>query len=105
MSGPSYGFRASNGVVLITTKSGSKRKRIGVEINSNFVVDEAISFTDWQTEYGIGSRSVKPVTLQKAQDYGDIAWGGKLDGSSVIQFDGVNRPYSYAGNAMSGQDF
>lgn len=95
-----YGFRASNGAVLITTKSGSKRKGIGVEINSNFVMDEAISFTDWQTEYGIGSRGVKPVTLQEAQDYGNIAWGGKLDGSSVIQFDGVNRPYSYAGNAM-----
>ena len=30
-----YGARGSNGVILITTKSGKKKKGIGVEINSN----------------------------------------------------------------------
>ena len=30
-----YGARGSNGVILITTKSGKQKKGIGVEINSN----------------------------------------------------------------------
>ncbi len=95
-----YGSRASNGVIIVKTKSGSKREGIGIEINSNFVAEEVVSQTDWQTEYGIGSNGQKPTTLQQAQDFGMTNYGGKLDGSSVIQFDGVSRPYSYAGNAM-----
>ena len=34
-----YGARGSNGVVLITTKSGKQRKGIGVEINSNTSIE------------------------------------------------------------------
>jgi TonB-dependent SusC/RagA subfamily outer membrane receptor len=33
-----YGSRAANGVILVTTKKGSSRKGIGVELNSNYVL-------------------------------------------------------------------
>ena len=33
-----YGSRGSNGVILITTKSGSRKKGIGVEVNSNCIL-------------------------------------------------------------------
>ncbi len=95
-----YGSRASNGVILITTKSGKSQSGVTVELNSNFLMEKVNNLTDWQTEYGIGSDGQKPTTLLEAGDYGAASWGGRLDGSSVIQFDGVSRPYSYAGSAI-----
>ncbi len=93
-----YGSRASNGVILITTKKGTKRKGIGVELNSNYTVDKFFDFFDWQTEYGHGTRGEKPTTQKEALDYGASAWGDRLDGSPVIQFDGEMRPYSFNGD-------
>ncbi len=88
-----YGSRASNGVILITTKSGTARKGIGVEYNSNLTFETIHNFMDFQTQYGHGNRGAKPTTQQEALDYGASAWGAALDGSSVIQFDGESRPY------------
>ncbi|WP_215224039.1 SusC/RagA family TonB-linked outer membrane protein [Echinicola shivajiensis] len=93
-----YGSRASNGVILITTKSGSSKQGLQLEVNSNFVVDKAINRLDTQREYGHGLNGQKPTTLAEALAGGDTAWGAKLDGSPVIQFDGVERPYSYSGD-------
>ncbi len=42
----------------------------------------------------------KPTTQIEASNYGSQSWGDQLDGSSVIQFDGESRPYSYAGDAV-----
>ena len=49
-----YGARAANGVIIITTKSGTARKGIGVQFNSNLTMDRAIDMTDFQTQYGQG---------------------------------------------------
>ncbi len=88
-----YGSRASNGVILITTKKGSARKGIGVEFNSNILLETPTSNTDWQYEYGHGVNGNKPATIDGARDINLNSWGGRLDGSSVVQFDGVSRPY------------
>ncbi len=91
-----YGARASNGVIVITTKKGTSRKGIGVEINSTYSVESAIDYTakDYQYVYGIGTYGNKPTTAAEALADGRGSWGAKLDGSSVIQGDGVSRPYS-----------
>ncbi len=89
-----YGYRGSKGVILITTKSGRNAKGIGVEINSNYVVENVIDNTDWQYTYGQGSIGNKPTNGSEAFETGLLSWGAKLDGSSVYQFDGVQRPYS-----------
>ncbi|MEN8118262.1 MAG: SusC/RagA family TonB-linked outer membrane protein [Bacteroidota bacterium] len=96
-----YGSRASNGVILITTKGGSSRRGLGIEFNSNFVVDQILDYTDYQNEYGHGSRGAKPTTEEEALEFGTSSWGAKLDGSNVMQFDGVSRPYSDAGDNFS----
>jgi TonB-linked SusC/RagA family outer membrane protein len=88
-----YGFRASNGVILITTKRGSQGKGIGVEFNSNLVLESALQFADWQTEYGHGVNGAPPADAAAAAGINLNTWGGKLDGSLVYQFDGVQRPY------------
>lgn len=85
-----YGSRAKAGVILITTKSG---KGNGVEFSSNYVVEQVMNPTNWQYVYGQGGNGSKPVTAEGAAQVGASSWGAKLDGSNVIQFDGVERPY------------
>lgn len=95
-----YGYRGSKGVILITTKSGKNAKGLGVELNSNYVLQNVIDNTDWQKEYGQGYNGVKPVSGNDAFEAGLSSWGAKLDGSSVYQFDGVQRPYSAVSGNM-----
>jgi TonB-linked SusC/RagA family outer membrane protein len=86
-----YGYRAKAGVILITTKSAKGND--GIELNSNFVAQRVFTLTDWQYEYGQGANNQKPTTALTAATSGNSSWGGRLDGSQVIQFDGTTRPY------------
>ena len=88
-----YGSRASNGAIIITTKSGAKNSKFGVEFTSNFAADEILDYTDYQTEYGTGSNGVRPASQAQAQSLGNLAWGEKYDGVPTYQYDGVQRPY------------
>ena len=85
-----YGYRAKAGVILITTKSGRGN---GIEFNSNYVAERVMDPTHWQYVYGQGQNNIKPATALVAFQSGQSSWGGKLDGSPVVQFDGVTRPY------------
>lgn len=49
-----YGSRALNGVVIITTKSGSKRKGLGVSVNQTVGVRSVYDSPDFQNQYGSG---------------------------------------------------
>ena len=89
-----YGSRAANGVIIITTKSGKAQKGIGVEFNSTYTLESPLKATDWQYEYGAGSRGLKPTSQADAIANGRMSWGAKLDGAMVIQHDGVSRPYT-----------
>jgi len=89
-----YGTRAVNGVILITTKSGKKNSGFGVEYNANYQFDKVVDNTDFQTVYGQGENGLKPTTVAGALSSGSLAWGAKLDGSQVIQFDGKSYAYS-----------
>ncbi len=106
-----YGSRGGYGVINIVTKRGSQKKGIGIEFNSNYVFDKVYRLDDLQRIYGPGSLATNPADptgpriYSKAQDQlqawgwgANSMWGPKMDGSSVIQFDGVMRPYSYAGD-------
>lgn len=88
-----YGSRSSAGVILITTKKGSKTKKASVEMNSNAVVEAVMDITDWQYKYGHGIQGNAPQNAQTASSISPNSWGAKLDGSNVIQWDGVIRPY------------
>ena len=89
-----YGSQAANGVILITTKSGRVQKGIGVDLNSNMVYGTPSSYPNYQYEYGSGNDGVKPATQAAALSAGRLSYGAKMDGSMVVQFDGVERPYS-----------
>ena len=104
-----YGSRAANGVVLITTKKGTGRKGLGIEFNSNYVVESVVNLTDFQKTHGNGYYKGTTLENQVAVTPGSIkehwdnwlglnAWGPRMDGSQTTQFDGVSRPYVYAGD-------
>lgn len=60
LKGPSaaalYGARAGNGVVLITTKKGSKSKGLGMTFNSNTEFDMPYKYLPVNTDFSSGSR-------------------------------------------------
>ncbi len=95
-----YGSRASNGAIIITTKSGAKNSKFGVEISSSFAADRILDYTDYQTQYGTGSNGVRPSSQATAQSMGNLAWGEKYDGALTYQYDGVQRPYLPDKNRM-----
>lgn len=74
-----YGSRASNGVIVITTKTGKEyQDGIGVEITSSTMFSSALRLPDLQTEYGGGWAGVY------ASDFG-TNYGPALDGSVITQ--------------------
>jgi TonB-linked SusC/RagA family outer membrane protein len=93
-----YGSRASNGVILITTKSGKGQKGVGVEYTSNYTAEKVLSkFDDYQTVYGQGRDGMIPskdnvLTTQ-------VAWGAKLDPNLTVPiYNGEMKPYGLVNN-------
>lgn len=105
-----YGSRASNGAVIITTKSGksfaqSGRSGIGVEVNSSLSFQNVSILPDYQNDYGGGAGTAWIDTIDGdfIPDYGyDGSWGPALDGTPVRHWDswyddannGETRPWS-----------
>lgn len=97
LKGPSaaalYGSRASNGVIVITTKSGTKGKNMQISVSSNFMASSAYNLWDLQNQYGQGESGVYNATSESS-------WGGKLDGSQVSAWQLVRNP-NYSGPATT----
>ncbi|AKD54235.1 SusC/RagA family TonB-linked outer membrane protein [Spirosoma radiotolerans] len=89
-----YGARASNGVILITTKKGRSQKGIGIEVNSNTTFEDIAVIPNWQYEYGQGVDGKKPTTVTEAKSTGRLSYGARMDGQPTIQVDGQLHPYS-----------
>jgi len=88
-----YGSRAANGVVMITTKSASRKKEgVGVSVSSNILFEEVNRWPDYQYEYGAGG-----VGKHEYYSFGDSEdgpttansgynWGPKFEGQEYVQF-------------------
>jgi TonB-dependent SusC/RagA subfamily outer membrane receptor len=50
-----YGSRASNGVIVVTTKKGQGTKGIGISVNSTTTFERPLVLPTWQNSYGQGS--------------------------------------------------
>lgn len=76
-----YGNRGSNGVVLITTKSG--KTKIGkpvVTVNSTFGWDKALKLPDFQRSYAQGQLVSGVITYQEGTS---LSFGPKITGQTV----------------------
>jgi len=85
-----YGSRASNGVIVITTKTGKGNKGIGVEVSNSTTFENPLRLPDYQNQYGQGSAG-KFEYVDGAgggvNDGTDESWGPKLDvGLMIPQF-------------------
>ncbi|MDN5204958.1 SusC/RagA family TonB-linked outer membrane protein [Fulvivirgaceae bacterium BMA10] len=85
-----YGSRGANGVILITTKSGSGTKGIGVSVNSNITFEEPLRIPKYQNQYGQGAG----FQFEFGDGFGggvndniDESWGPRLDGQLIRQHD------------------
>ena len=87
-----YGSRAGNGVVMITTKKGTKKKGLGVSFNTNNTWESPMETPDFQNTYGQGVNGAFDATS-------DGSWGGKMDGSQVAALMG-SKKYSPTGNDL-----
>ena len=93
-----YGYRAGNGAILITTKSGRKNQPTQIEVNQNLTINSIYDYRDWQKTFGIGLDGVKPSTTESAKQAESNSWGAALDGSDAVNFLGDTYKYSYIDN-------
>ncbi|WP_316634361.1 SusC/RagA family TonB-linked outer membrane protein [uncultured Flavobacterium sp.] len=96
-----YGYRGSNGVILITTKKGKNGTGIGVDFSTNSTFNTPASLLHWQDQYGAGAPVNGVATrfsdLQELRDSYYFAWGDKYDGTPSLSLDGKTRPYQAYG--------
>ena len=83
-----YGSRAGNGVILITTKTGSETEGLGVSLNTNITADNVMFLPDFQNEYAQGTLGAAYTDI--ATDFETSNWGPKM-GATQMYFDGVPR--------------
>ena len=87
-----YGSRAANGVILIKSKAGKAGKKgIGVEVNSNITLENALKLPVYQNVYGQGAGDGRPFAFVNGGGAGitdgtDEGWGPAFGGQSYPQF-------------------
>lgn len=93
-----YGSRASNGVIMITTKKGTKAKsgaKIGVTANIGLTAEQVSLLPDYQNTYGGGYYDFFDVdtidgVIMNIPYYGaDESWGPKMEGQDVYAWNNV----------------
>ncbi|WP_346318645.1 SusC/RagA family TonB-linked outer membrane protein [Chitinophaga sp. YIM B06452] len=101
-----YGSQGANGVILITTKSGAKKKGFGVDVNLSNSMDRVWIMQEFQNEFGSGFPAawVNPGVVDGEgfyQRFGKQAYyptnynfGPKMDGRQILWYDSVMRPYA-----------
>lgn len=90
-----YGQRGANGAIIITTKSGSnKRKGWGVTLNSNASMERVNRWPDLQYEYGQGTDGSPYYSFGTSPDGPSTsatssAYGPRFNGQMFYQYDPV----------------
>ncbi len=87
-----YGQRGANGAIIITTKSGSaKRKGLGITFNSNASMEQINRWPDLQYEYGQGTAGNYYYSFGAGPDGASTsatssAYGPKFNGQMFYQY-------------------
>lgn len=92
-----YGSRGANGVIVITTKKGSKhggekgKSPIGVTVTENMMFNKVSVLPNYQNQYGAGYDAyVLPDEANSSQSRlpmeDDASWGSKMDGRLIRQY-------------------
>jgi len=93
-----YGARAGNGAIVITTKTGSSRKGIGVSVGSNLTMDVPYFQRQFQNTYGAGNNGKFEFNNDGIPFFNTSleadSWGPKMEGQTYQDWDGEIRTYS-----------
>jgi len=80
LKGPSaavlYGSRASNGVIVITTKKGKAGQKASIQFSSSYQIETVNRFPDYQNEYAQGTNGTFSALTQSS-------WGPRITGQTV----------------------
>jgi TonB-linked SusC/RagA family outer membrane protein len=86
-----YGTRASNGVILISTKDGSQSKGLGISFNATTFLDKPFQLPQFQNKYGQGNSGkfeFKDGLGAGVNDNISYSWGPAFDQNLLIpQYD------------------
>ncbi|WP_240751452.1 SusC/RagA family TonB-linked outer membrane protein [Flagellimonas onchidii] len=95
-----YGSRASNGVIIITTKKGAFNKGLGVSFTSNALFENPLVLPKYQNQYGRGTDGNFPqlnpddaLNVQANTVASAGSWGPRFDGSQQLAYNGQQRAY------------
>lgn len=92
-----YGSRATNGVIVITTKRGGSKKGLGIQLSTSYTYDQRAYMPELQDVFGGGSNPYFTQNNKGENVYlGDTyrSFGPRMDGTEVVWWDGVKRPFS-----------
>ncbi|RTE54063.1 hypothetical protein EHW67_09055 [Arenibacter aquaticus] len=93
-----YGSLGMNGVILITTKSGTKKDGVGISLNSSFWFIDISLTPDFHNEYGtraFGDFAPINANGRPVLDYPfSWSWGPRMEGQSYINWLGQQDTYS-----------
>lgn len=74
-----YGARGQNGVIMITTRSGSEQDGIGISVSSSYEMATPLIQPDFQNNYAQGAAGrYEPLSYR--------SWGPKMTGQTVTNF-------------------
>ncbi|GGB82086.1 SusC/RagA family TonB-linked outer membrane protein [Dyadobacter sediminis] len=104
-----YGSRASNGVILIKTKSGKgTQKGLGVNVNFGYTFDKLLVLPEYQNVYGQGTGGAFSYVNGKGggiNDATDESWGPKMDGRLIPQFFSNGEPAPFVAHPDNVKNF
>ncbi|MEI6141939.1 MAG: SusC/RagA family TonB-linked outer membrane protein [Mariniphaga sp.] len=103
-----YGSRAASGVILIKTKTGRSRKKLGVNIYSRTTFESVLQLPKYQNGYGQGSGGAFSYVDGKGggiNDGVDESWGQKLDGRLIPQFNSNGVPVPFVAHPNNVRDY
>ena len=102
-----YGSRAGNGVILVTTKKGSKKDGFGVRYSGNFTWSQVAETLEMQDRYGQGHIVTQDENKNPLSQYyakydptDSSSWGPVLDGSMQKAWNGDTYAFSKYGNKL-----
>lgn len=93
-----YGSRATNGVIVITTKRGDGAKKgLGIQVSTSYTYDQRAYMPEFQNVFGGGSTPYFATNEKGEYIYTGSTYrsfGPRMDGTEVVWWDGVKRPFS-----------
>lgn len=91
-----YGSRATNGVIVITTKRGGEKKGLGIDVSTSYTYIQRAYMPEYQNVFGGGSSPYFTEKDGQKVYTGESfrSFGPRMDGTPVLWWDGQVRPFS-----------